>query len=307
MQIRIDAHQHFWQLDRGDYDWLRSDCERLAPLYRDFMPEDLAPSLIRHGIRQTVLVQAAPTAAEIQFLLDLADKHPFIGGVVGWVDLAGPDVEARIERLATHPKLKGVRPMLQDLPNPKWISESPQIDALHILHKRGLRLDALIRPDQLDALRQSVMRWEGLPVAVNHAAKPKLQDGWNATWAQLWRRDLRAIAELPQVMCKFSGLLTEAGALAHGSVAAGITAVRPVWDALLDIFGPERLMWGSDWPVGLLAADFEHWLQVSAALIGELSPGEQNLIWAGNAERFYDLSINHPIQPASAAVIPKNP
>lgn len=287
--LRIDSHQHFWLRERGDYLWLRDDCEVFKPLLRNFEPRDLAPLLDAHLIEQTILVQAAATAGETDFLLQLADQHAFIVGVVGWVDLSAPDVEEQLARRSAQPKFKGIRPMLQDLADPYWIAQPTRLIALRHLQDLGLRLDALVRPHHLHALTQSLQYCPQLPAVINHAGKPQLGCSWDAAWADTWRRNMRSLAALPLTMCKFSGLLTEASQTASTSPAAAIAAVRPVWDALLEWFGPRRLMWGSDWPVLLLASDFDRWILVCETLIGELSPYEQTQIWAGNAQHFYGL------------------
>lgn len=287
MSLRVDSHQHFWRVSRGDYRWLRADDPALAPLLRDFGPEDLAPTLRTHGIGRTVLVQAADSTAETEYLLALAARHDVVGGVVGWVDLARADSAATLERWAAQAKFKGVRPMLQDLAQDDWILHGPSAEALQAIERLGLRLDALVKPRHLKPLLAFVRRHPGLPVVIDHAAKPQLAQGWSADWAGPWQRGIAALAALPQVCCKFSGLLTEAAGVE--SVAAAVAALRPVWDTLLQAFGPQRLLWGSDWPVLTLAADYARWVEVSEALIGELPPTQRAQVWHDNAQRFYGL------------------
>lgn len=284
---RIDAHQHYWRVARGDYRWLLAGDASLAPLQRDFGPADLQPLRAAHGIVQTVLVQAADSAAETDFLLDLAAHDASVGGVVGWVDLTQADSIATLERWAAHPKFKGVRPMLQDLPEPDWILHAPHAGVLQAIERLGLRFDALVKPWHLEALLAFVQRHPGLPVVVDHAAKPQLVQGWPAPWAQAWRRGIAALAGQPQVCCKVSGLLTEAPPLASAEEA--VAALRPVWDTLLAQFGPQRLMWGSDWPVLTLAASYERWVATSERLIGELAPAQQRDVWHDNTAAFYGL------------------
>jgi L-fuconolactonase len=179
--------------------------------------------------------------------------------------------------------------MLQDLDDPWWIARPEPVAALGHLERAGLRLDALVRPQHLQPLASAIDTLPDLQVVVDHAAKPLLGlPADAASWAQ-WQQGLQALALRPQTMCKFSGLLTEVRGAAPGSVADGVAAVRPVWDALLEWFGPSRLMWGSDWPVLLLASDYADWLAVCDLLIAELSPAEQAQVWAGNAQRFYAL------------------
>lgn len=285
---RLDAHQHYWRVARGDYRWLRAGDAALAPIRRDFAPADLAPQRAAHGIASTVLVQAADSTAETDFLLGLAAAEPSVGAVVGWVDLADAASIATLERWAADaPVLRGIRPMLQDLPEPDWILHAPQPAVLAALTRLGLRFDALVKPPQLEALLDFVRRHPALPVVIDHAAKPVLREGWSAPWAAAWRRGLAALAREPQVLCKFSGLLTEAGPVA--SVAQGIAVVRPVWETLLEHFGARRLMWGSDWPVLTLAAPYDRWVAVAEALIAELPADEQRAVWHDNAARFYAI------------------
>jgi L-fuconolactonase len=288
---RIDSHQHFWRPARGDYTWLSASVPALAPLVRDFLPDDLAPLLQAHGVGRTVLVQAAESKAETDFLLDLATAHDVIGGVVGWVDLSRPGAVASLERMAGHPGFKGVRPMLQDLPDDDWIAHRPRPDALRTLLQLGLRFDALVKPRHLPSLLRFLKQWPELPVVVDHGAKPPVGARDSEDFEQ-WRKSIAAVAALPQVCCKFSGLWGEAPPSTHGDVDAAVHAVRPVWEHLLDVFGPDRLMWGSDWPVLTLAGDYAGWIAVSEACIGSLSPSEQASVWRGTAQRFYDLSLH---------------
>jgi len=312
--VRLDAHQHFWRRARGDYHWLRDDLPALAPLRRDFEPGDLAPLLDDHGIQRTVLVQAADSTAETDFMLALAEHHPFIAAVVGWVDLSADSATARLEDWASRaPRLKGIRPMLQDLPQSDWIEHGPTPRALAALAALGLRFDALVKTAHLPSLARFARRHPDLPIVIDHAAKPPFAAGWKAPEFQAWRSELAALAAQPRIHCKFSGLLTEMGEVAGEvkgrakgeemgekkgeekeqqgslSVPQALARLRPVWDELLERFGPGRLMWGSDWPVLNLAADYHVWHTCSEILIGGLSADEQALIWSGTASRFYGL------------------
>jgi L-fuconolactonase len=291
MRQRIDSHQHFWRPARGDYTWLRGDVPALAPLVRDFLPAHLAPLLQAHGVERTVLVQAADSEAETDFMLELANAHDVVGGVVGWVDLASPDAVASLERMARHPKFKGVRPMLQDLPDDDWIARMPRPDAIRALVRLGLRFDALVKPRHLSWLVRFLKDWPQLPVVIDHAAKPPV-GAHDSEAFRAWRKDMAELAALPQVCCKFSGLWGEAPQAAHHDVDVAACAVRPVWEQLLESFGPDRLMWGSDWPVLTLAGDYAGWIAVSQACIGRLSAAEQSQIWRGTAQRFYAISAH---------------
>jgi L-fuconolactonase len=292
--VRIDSHQHFWALARGDYAWLWVDSPTLAPLRRDFLPADLEPLLQQHQVTHTVLVQATDMTTETDFILALARQAGFVAGIVGWVDLSRADAVATLERWAREPKFKGVRPMLQDLAAADWIVTAPRRDAVDALKRLGLRFDALVKPRHLEPLLRFVRQHPDLPVVIDHAAKPQLAHGWTADWAETWRRHMAQLAGEPQVMCKLSGLLTEASAASCRTVADAVNVVRPVWDHLL-CYGPSRLMWGSDWPVLTLASDYATWVQASSVLIDELSVGERARVWRETAQRFYGLDVVEPV------------
>lgn len=277
MTRRIDSHQHFWRLARGDYGWLTPD---LGPIHRDFGPADLRPLLARHGIGSTILVQAAPTLAETRFLLEVAAAAPEVAGVVGWAPLAAPDAVAQVTALAAEPLLVGLRPMLHDLDDPDWILGEAPPPALQAMARLGLVFDALVRPVHLSRILTLADRYPDLSIVVDHAAKPDLRSAWDACWAA----DMAALAARPSVCCKLSGLLTEAPAGADGSLLA------PVFQHLLGCFGPDRLLWGSDWPVLTLAAPYDRWATLTAELLAPLPAEARDAILGGTAERIY---LNH--------------
>lgn len=273
---RIDSHQHFWLLSRGDYGWLTKE---LAPLYRDFLPDDLFPHLIRAGIHQTILVQAAPSLQETHYLLHLAEETDFISGVVGWVDMEKPTAPNMLETLAAHPLFRGLRPMLQDLPNPTWMLQ-PQLEPVYDrLTDLGLSFDALVKPQHLANLYTLLRRHPQLAVVIDHGAKPDIANNVFQPWAD----EMEAIAANTGAYCKLSGLLTEAGE------APVYEKVQPYMQHLLDCFGAERLMWGSDWPVLELAADYRTWDDFSNRFLQNLSPNDRQKILGGNAKTFYRL------------------
>jgi L-fuconolactonase len=272
--VTIDSHQHFWRLDRGDYHWMSSD---LAALYRDYGPEDLAPLLARHGIGRTILVQAAATVAETEFMLAVAARTPFVAGVVGWAEFADPDAPATIARLARDPLLVGLRPMVQDIANDDWLVRTDLAPAFRALREHGLVFDALVFPRHLSRLLVVLDRYPDLPVVVDHGAKP----GIARRRLDPWRADMAAVAARPNAFCKLSGLVTEAVA------EWGIEDLRPYVDHLLAVFGAERLLWGSDWPVVNLAGGYESWREAALALLGGLSQAERAAVLGGNAERVY--------------------
>jgi L-fuconolactonase len=277
--MRVDAHHHVWRLDRGDYAWL-TPTPALRPIYRDFGLDELRPLLRVAAVETTVLVQAAPTLAETQFLLGVArESSGLVRGVVGWADLAAPDAVAVLTGLAANPLLKSVRPMLQDLPDPSWIARPDVQPALAQLPQLGLRLDALVSPRELKPLLAVIERHPDLAVVIDHCAKPDIaHGGW-----QPWADDLAALARHTGACCKLSGLVTEAGA------GWSVDGLRRYVAHVLDGFGSERVIWGSDWPVLTLAASYADWIAASDALLAGATQAEREAIFGGNARRFYGL------------------
>ena len=286
---RIDAHCHFWSLSRGDYGWLRADDPLLAPICRDFLPTDMAPLSTAAGIDRLVAVQAAPTEAESYYLLALAADDDAIAGVVGWADLAADDAPARIAQLAADSKLKGLRPMLQDLPDDDWINTAPTAAALDALEANGLRIDALVLPRHLLPLERFVRSRPSLPIVIDHAAKPALGGSAGDPRHAQWAEGMQRLAAFPHVRCKLSGLLTEMRPDQRATPKVAADALRHTVDQLLAWFGPQRLIWGSDWPVLTLAAGHADWLDVCGILLADLSETERGAIYGGNATQFYGL------------------
>lgn len=274
----IDAHQHFWRLDRGDYAWPN---DSVAPIFRDFAPGDLAPLLAQAGVTQTVLVQANDTLAETDFLLDLAERTDFVAAVVGWVDLAAPDARAVIDRLRQHPKLKGLRPMLQNIAETDWILRPEVQPALAHMQATGLRFDALIQPRHLRPLLVLARDYPGLPIVIDHIAKPGMGQGRQPD--PDWQAGIEALAACPNVWCKLSGMVTEIGPNWQ------TRDLLPFAQVVLRAFGAERVIWGSDWPVLNLASDYPTWVQTAKALTAPLSAAEVSDIFEGNARAFYGL------------------
>ncbi len=267
----IDAHQHFWQLARGDYDWLTPE---LAPLYRDFMPADLMPHLQRNCVDGTILVQAAPTPEETKFLLEVADNTPFVLGVVGWVDFAAPSATDDIAELAKHPKLVGLRPMIQDIADDNWMLRDDLAPAFETM----IRTNLTFGPQHLSQLRELLSLHPKLRTVIDHAAKPRIADALFDEWAN----DIAIIAKETGAFCKLSGLLTEAGKDWKASDVDLYVA------HLLEHFGPERLLWGSDWPVLTLASDYDSWRELTCDLIP--SERDRTAIFSSSAIDLYRLS-----------------
>jgi L-fuconolactonase len=271
----VDAHQHFWRLDRGDYGWLTP---QLAPIYRDYLPEHLAPQLANAGVGTTVLVQAAPTVEETRFLLELAHQHSFIAGVVGWVDFESADAADTIAKLAEDPQLLGLRPMIQDIPDPDWMLDTGLAAAFEAMLDHGLVFDALVLPQHLSALLELTARYPDLAMVLDHGAKPPLASGDLAAWKQ----GVAALARETLMVCKLSGLVTEAGSCAPQKLA-------PAVDHLLECFGPKRMMWGSDWPVCELTCSYDEWRAATDSLLVRLSVTEREHILSGTARATYGI------------------
>ena len=274
--MMIDSHQHFWRLDRGDYTWLTPS---LKAIYRDFGPADLGPILARHGIGGTILVQAAASLAETEYMLAIADAFDFVRGVVGWVDFDSPAASGDIERLAHNPALKGLRPMIQDIGQADWMLKPSLRPAFATLQRCGLRFDALLKPRHLAPFPRFLELYPDLAIVVDHGAKPAIVHGQMKDWAAAMRR----IALDPRVHCKISGLVTEA---APGWTPADL---HPYLDLLLENFGPRRLMWGSDWPVVNLAGGYDRWREASLAYLARLNATERSAILGETAARFYGV------------------
>lgn len=274
--MRIDAHQHFWRIADRRGGW---PPPALAALHRDCMPDELAPLLRRWGIDRTILVQSLPNEEDTLFMLDLAKRHAFIGGVVGWVDMKRDDAPGRIAALARDPRLKGLRPMLADLDDDGWVDDAALAPAAQAMLAHGLVFDALAQPRHLPALLRFAERFPDLPIVINHGAKPGIANGT----LEPWRADLARLAALPSVHCKLSGLVTEAGA------GWNLARLRPYAECILELFGPGRVLWGSDWPVLNLASDYAEWIAASEALLKEYDEAARRAVFGLNAQGFYRL------------------
>jgi L-fuconolactonase len=275
MQRKIDAHHHFWQVVRGDYHWMPAG----GVLRNDYLPDDLKPLNSAAGIDGTILVQAAQTVAETEFLLKLAAQPgSSVLGVTGWVALGSPDAPAQLERLAESPKLVGIRPMIQDLPSADWVLQAQVIDNLRRLPDLGLRFELLTYANQLPQAYEALSQIPDLDIVINHLSKPAYRQGVDA---DDWRQWMGKFAELPRAYCKLSGMVTEAGS----DWAAD--DFRAHADVILEAFGPERVMFGSDWPVCLLAASHSQVVDLANQLIAALSADEQAAVLGGSAADFY--------------------
>lgn len=277
--MRIDAHQHYWDPRRGDYGWMPKDDPILS---RPYAPRDLEPLLDAHAIDATILVQAAPTVAETEYMLGLADGSERVAGVVGWVDFEEADQRPVLERLAGHPKFKGVRPMIQDIPDDGWMLRDDVQWGFRALCDLDLCFDALGFPRHLDAFVTILSRYPELRVVVDHCMKPQIRAHDRQTFEH-WANGMERIARTG-AYCKLSGLVTEARA------NWTIEDLRPYAAHVLEVFGPERVMWGSDWPVCRLAAEYDRWIAAAEALTASLNGSDKARIFGGTAAEFYRVA-----------------
>jgi L-fuconolactonase len=277
--IKVDAHQHYWNPARGDYDWMPKDHPVLTKVYG---PSDLAPLIERHGITKTVLVQAAQSIEETEYLLGIADATPSVLAVVGWVDFENRDHLRQLERLAKHPKFAGVRPMIQDIADDNWMLREDVQWAFAALVDLGLTFDALGFPRHLANFHTIFERYPRLRAVVDHCMKPQIANhATDAAGFAFWAAGMARIAADSGAFCKLSGLVTEAG---EGWT---VETLQPYAAHVLSVFGPARVMWGSDWPVCLLQADYAQWHDTAQALCGALSDADKAKVFGGNALAFY--------------------
>ncbi len=286
MPDRVDSHCHLWSLDRGDYGWLDPSDPVLAPIARDFDIADLNAADNSGGTCARIVVQAAPTVDETGFLLRQAAGHDDIAGVVGWVDLSDARAAKKLEHLARDTAFKGVRPMLQDIPDVDWINTQPRADAIAALIDHKLTFDALVLPQHLEGLLRFALGYPDLPIVIDHGAKPALSADRDDPRHAMWRDGMSRLAAETGARCKLSGLLTE---LAPSQRADAGAILRPVVDDLLSWFGPKRLMWGSDWPVVNLAGSYDTWYALSNDLLSGLADSDRMEIHWGTARGFYGL------------------
>jgi L-fuconolactonase len=269
--VIVDAHRHYWDPTRLAYDWLVG---APAALQRAFLPADLDA-----GADACILVQAAPDERETRFLFELARDMPDVLGVIGWIDVEASDAEDRLDRLIAdgHGLLRGVRPMVQDIADPAWLA-LPTLDrAFDAVRDRGLVFDALVDSRHLRALSTRLARHPGLRTVIDHAAKPDIAAGDFAAWSGAIAR----LAQIPDVHCKLSGLLTLADAEADPAV------LEPYVAHLFESFGASRLLWGSDWPVVTTHATYDGWQQAARELVRRHASDAEDAVFAGNALALY--------------------
>jgi L-fuconolactonase len=265
----LDSHVHFWRLARGDYSWLSN---ARPALYRDYMPDDFKTVIADTPVTGCIVVQAAPTMAETLFLLELADQHPWIFGVTGWADLTAKNVDQALSRLGQRSKLKAIRPMAGAARGPEWLDTPDYAAGFAALERADLAFEALALPHHLEAVATIARTYPSLRIVINHAAKPTPQDvpDWTENFAQF--------AGLTNVCCKLSGFTQQSTAPDHH---------RRVFNVLMRVFGPKRLMWGSDHPVLLETSDYTVWLEATDTMLADLSADDRDQITWRTASEFY--------------------
>ncbi len=274
----IDAHQHFWNPGRGDYGWMPADDPVLS---RPYGPDELEPQIAAHRIEGTVLVQAAPTIHETEYMLGIADATPHVKGVVGWVDFERAADRDQLERLSVHWKFKGVRPMIQDIADVNWMLRPDVQWGFEAVAELGLTFDALGFPRHLANFLTIAKRYPSMPMVIDHCMKPAIADGSDLQFRE-WADGMARLAEAG-AWCKLSGLVTEAGP------DWTVETLRPYAEHVLAAFGPDRVMWGSDWPVVRLRCEYGRWRTAAEELCAGLSDNGKERVFGGSAIEFYGL------------------
>jgi L-fuconolactonase len=280
--MRIDSHQHFWKYDAAEYGWID---DSMARLRRDFLPIDAHHEMTRAGFDACVAVQARQTLDETRWLLALADRHAFIAGVVGWVDLQAEDVRAQLGEFADRPKLVGIRHIVQSEPDDRFLLRPSFCRGIALLEEFGLAYDILIHSHHLAVAADFVSRFARQRFVLDHLAKPDIA-GVRGGGMRTWERDLRRLAAFPHVACKLSGLVTEANWRRWTP-----DDIRPYLDIAFEAFGAERLMIGSDWPVCTVAAGYTRTLAVVTDYLADRPAAERDAVLGGNAARFWKLAL----------------
>ncbi len=275
--VWVDSHQHFWNPTRGDYDWMPKDSRTLC---RAYAPHDLESELKDTKVHRTILVQAAATVEETEYILGIADATQFVAGVVGWVDFENPSHLRHLERFAKHEKFVGVRPMIQDIPDPNWMLREELDWAFLALVDLGLCFDALGFPKHLKNFLELFHRYPDLRAVIDHCMKPQI-GGVDQNETDGWKSGIVRIAEETSAFCKLSGLV----ASVEGPWSVGLLA--PYVNHVLSSFGPNRVMWGSDWPVCRLQAEYVDWFRAARTLTEHLEDQEREAIFGKTSHDFY--------------------
>jgi L-fuconolactonase len=272
----VDTHQHFWKYDPQRHGWIN---DSMAVIQRDFLPTDLKPVLEQNGVEGCISVQVDQTVEETRWMLTLAEENDFIKGVVGWINLRSDRLEEELEEFAQNPLLKGFRHILQ-AEEPSFMLQPDFVRGIQTLGQLGYTYDILVFPKHLDAVLELLQQCPDQPFIIDHLAKPFIANGE----IEDWKQKMTAIAKYPNVHCKISGMVTEAD---WKSWSPG--QLKPYLDVVVESFGTNRLLFGSDWPVCLVASSYNQWLQTVKDYFAAFSTDEQEKIFYQNAERFYRL------------------
>ncbi len=275
--MRIDAHHHFWKYDPGEFGWIN---DQMTMIRRDFLPADLQRATNAARIDGVVSVQARQTLEETKWLLQMAEENDFIKGVVGWLPLVSKRVTDQLEFLGSNPKLKGVRQVLQGEPDERYLCDREFNAGVRGLKQFDLVYDLLVFEDQLPATIEFVDRHSTQPFVLDHLAKPRVKEGH----FEPWNTNIRELARRENVSCKLSGLVTEADWSTWTE-----EQLKPYFETVLESFGPNRLMFGSDWPVCLVAGSYQRWMETCEGLAAKLSTAERGQLFGGTATRVYCL------------------
>jgi L-fuconolactonase len=275
---RVDTHQHFWRYDPAEYSWID---DSMTALRRDCLPDEAEREMAGAGFDACVAVQARQTLEETRWLLALADAHPSIAGVVGWIDLQADDARRQLELFADHPKLVGIRHIVQSEPDDRFMLRPQFCRGLALLEEFGLAYDILVYSRHLPVAAELVERFASQRFVLDHLGKPDIRRGG----LHAWERDLRALADCPNVSAKLSGLVTEADWNAWTP-----DDIRPCLDVAFDCFGAGRLMIGSDWPVCTVAGGYARVMEVVSDYLADRPAHEREAVLGGNAQRFWNLS-----------------
>lgn len=273
----IDTHQHFWVYDQTRHDWIDDDMKRIR---KNFLPEDLKPVLDKNKIDGCIAVQADQTEAENEFLLGLTEKNDFIKGIIGWVDFRSEEIEQKLGYYSEMEIIKGFRHIVQGEPDHNFLLRPDFLNGISKLEKYGFVYEILVFPHQLGAVLEFVKRFPNQKFVIDHLAKPYIKDGFSEGWKVM----MKEIAECKNVYCKVSGMITEADYRTWN-----YDQLKPYIEAVLEYFGPERLMFGSDWPVCLVAGEYEQVREIAEKVVSQFSPSEQKAFWGQNAIEFYKL------------------
>lgn len=277
MALRIDAHQHFWHYNPAEHVWMT---DKMSCLKRNLLPPDLRPLLVKTGFQGTVAVQARQNLEETEWLLDLSDRHDFIKAVVGWVDLRSPKAEDQLKKFTRHPGLKAVRHVIHDEPDDRFMLKPEFLRGLGLLERFGLAYDLLLFPRHIPVAVEVVRRFPDQKFVLDHLGKPNIKDRSFSPWD----RDIELLASFPRVFCKLSGMVTEAAW--NGWTYDDFVSAM---DRVLDAFGPDRVMIGSDWPVCTLSGTYEETMDIVINYVGKFSSEVRDKVLGENAAFFYGI------------------